>query len=85
MPNVEPLSRAELVEFEPVFAAIEGLMGFVPNSLLTLGRAPEILRFGFAPLYLRHVDVHDAAQALREVVARREWERPEFQARKAVT
>jgi kynureninase len=48
-------------------------------------RAPDILRFGFAPLYLRHVDVFDAATALHEVVANREWERPEFLARKAVT
>ncbi|RPH43555.1 MAG: kynureninase [Burkholderiales bacterium] len=48
-------------------------------------RAPDILRFGFAPLYLRFVDVHDAAQALHEVVAQRLWDRPEFLARKAVT
>jgi kynureninase len=48
-------------------------------------RAPDILRFGFAPLYLRFVDVFDAAQALHEVVAGRLWDRPEFLSRKAVT
>ena len=48
-------------------------------------RAPDILRFGFAPLYVRHVDVHDAALALRDVIATRAWDRPEFLARKAVT
>jgi kynureninase len=48
-------------------------------------RAPDILRFGFAPLYLRFVDVWDAAEALRDVVATRAWDRPEFLARKAVT
>jgi kynureninase len=48
-------------------------------------RTPDILRFGFAPLYLRFVDVFDAAQALHEVVAQRLWDRPEFLARKAVT
>ena len=48
-------------------------------------RAPDILRFGFAPLYLRHVDAWDAAQALREVVATRAWDHPDFLARKAVT
>jgi kynureninase len=48
-------------------------------------RAPDILRFGFAPLYLRFVDVFDAAQALHEVIAQRLWDRPECLARKAVT
>jgi kynureninase len=48
-------------------------------------RAPDILRFGFAPLYLRFVDVWDAAQALREVVGTRAWDHPDFLARKAVT
>jgi uncharacterized peroxidase-related enzyme len=44
MPRVEPLTREELAEFEPFFTMIEGAMGFVPNSMLTLGRNPELLR-----------------------------------------
>jgi kynureninase len=48
-------------------------------------RAPDILRFGFAGLYVRHVDVWDAVAALREVMDTRAWDRPEFTARKAVT
>ena len=49
MPHVQPLSREELAEFEPFFAIIEQTMGFVPNSMLTLGRRPDLLR-GFAAL-----------------------------------
>ena len=48
-------------------------------------RAPDVLRFGFTPLYLRHVDAYDAAEHLRQVLERGEWRRPEFNQRQAVT
>ena len=48
-------------------------------------RSPDILRFGFTPLYLRFVDAWDAAEHLREVMQREEWRRPEFNQRQAVT
>ncbi|HVE89946.1 MAG TPA: kynureninase [Burkholderiaceae bacterium] len=48
-------------------------------------RAPDILRFGFAPLYVGYVDVWDAMQALHHVLAEHEWQRAEFQTREAVT
>jgi energy-coupling factor transporter ATP-binding protein EcfA2 len=48
-------------------------------------RAPDVLRFGFTPLYLRCVDAWDAAEHLREVLAHEEWRRPEFNQRHAVT
>ena len=43
MPRVKPLDRKDLAEFEPFFEVIEQTMGFVPNSMLTLGRAPDLL------------------------------------------
>jgi kynureninase len=46
--------------------------------------APGILRFGLAPLYVRFVDVWDAVEALREILATRAWDQPQFKARKAV-
>jgi kynureninase len=48
-------------------------------------RAPDILRFGFAPLYVRFVDVWDAVAALKDVMASGIWMRPEFSQRKSVT
>ena len=48
-------------------------------------RAPDILRFGFAPLYIGFEDVMRAADHLAEVIATGEWDREEFRARAAVT
>lgn len=48
-------------------------------------RAPDILRFGVAPLYLRYVDLGDAVTVLADVLDGRAWDRPEFHRRRAVT
>jgi kynureninase len=48
-------------------------------------REPDLLRFGFAPAYLRFVDAWDAVAALRAVMDSRGWERPEFRQRAKVT
>jgi kynureninase len=48
-------------------------------------RAPDVLRFGFAPLYVRYVDVFDAVLALREILTSRSWDQPRFRTRALVT
>ncbi len=48
-------------------------------------RAPDVLRFGFAPLYVRHVDVFEAVMALGEVLATRAYADPRFRVRALVT
>ncbi|MBR8742504.1 kynureninase [Nocardiopsis sp. MG754419] len=48
-------------------------------------RAPDVMRFGFTPLYLRYVDVHDAAAHLVEVVESGEWRSARFRRRSQVT
>ncbi len=48
-------------------------------------RAPDILRFGMAALYVRFIDVWNAVAALKDVMATKAWAVPQFQQRKAVT
>ncbi len=48
-------------------------------------REPEVLRFGFAPLYNGYADVWDAVETLRRVLDDKVWLAPEFQERGAVT
>jgi len=48
-------------------------------------RAPDILRFGITPLYTRYTDLWEAAEALRLVMVRGEWQQAHHRARRAVT
>ena len=48
-------------------------------------RDPDILRFGFAPLYIGFEDLWRATGELVEVIESGEWQREEFRTRSAVT
>ncbi|MBI1235221.1 MAG: kynureninase [Alphaproteobacteria bacterium] len=48
-------------------------------------RAPDILRFGFAPLYNSYADVWNAVDTLRDVMTTNEWNQAQFNQKAAVT
>jgi kynureninase len=48
-------------------------------------RAPNVLRFGLAPLYLRYTDVWDAIAVLRDVMHSEAWRDPKYHAKRSVT
>jgi kynureninase len=71
-----------------VFANPEGYA--VMQALITRGvvgdfRAPDLMRFGFTPLYTRYADVVRAAEILGDVLKSREWDQPRFRERAKVT
>ncbi len=49
MARIEPLNRDDVPELDEFFAVFEERMGFLPNSLLTMARYPELVR-AFAAL-----------------------------------
>lgn len=63
----------------PIMAALidRGVIGDV--------RAPDILRFGFTPLYLSEEEVVRAAGVLATIMRDEAWRDPRFQQRQAVT
>jgi kynureninase len=48
-------------------------------------RAPDVMRFGFAPLYVGHADVYDAVAHLKHIMTAGSWRDEAFQRRAAVT
>jgi kynureninase len=48
-------------------------------------RAPDILRFGFTPLYIDEDDVARAVSVLAKIMDYGSWDKPEFKSRARVT
>lgn len=44
MPHMQPLAREDLPELEDLFRRYDETLSFVPNSLYTMSRRPEIMR-----------------------------------------
>ena len=80
----DPARRGSQVSFRhPQGHAV--MQALIARGVIGDFRAPDILRFGFTPLYTRFTDVFDAADILREVLETRAYSRPEFQIRTRVT
>jgi kynureninase len=80
----DPSQRGSQVSFRfnEGYAVIQAL---IARGVIGDFRAPDILRFGFTPLYLGTAEVRTAARHLSEVMAGRLWDRPEYRTRAAVT
>ena len=48
-------------------------------------RAPDYMRFGFSPLYMRYADLNTAVEVLRDILESRSYENSKYQAVNTVT
>ncbi|WFE91068.1 kynureninase [Roseibium porphyridii] len=68
--------------FEHGYAAMQAL---IDRGVIGDFRAPDIMRFGFTPLYLDEEDVIAAAKILEKVIAGELWRDPKYQTKSRVT
>ena len=81
----DPVQRASQVSFSHPDGAYAVMQALIERGVIGDFRAPDVLRFGFTPLYTRFVDVCDAGEQLRQVLESGEWREPRFNRRSAVT
>ncbi|GAA0497191.1 MULTISPECIES: kynureninase [Pigmentiphaga] len=80
----DPRERGSQVSLahEEGYAIMQAL---IARNVIGDFRAPDILRFGFAPLYVRYVDIWDTIAALEDIVRTGAWNTEAFKTRKSVT
>jgi kynureninase len=61
------------------------MQALIASNVVGDFRAPDMMRFGFTPLYTNFAEVWDAADILARILDNREWDQPQFRARKPVT
>lgn len=64
------------------YAVVQALIG---RGVVGDFRAPDVMRFGFAPFYVTYAETVRAARTLHQVLACGAWEQPKYRARAAVT
>ena len=75
-------SQVCLARAEGAYAIVQAL---IARGVIGDFRAPDVLRFGFTPLYLGYTDAWDAAEQIAQVMETGQWREARFAQRQAVT
>ena len=80
-------SQVCLTRAEGAYAIVQALIarGVIGDYRAGDAMQPDILRFGFTPLYIGFEDAWQAVEHLKQVLDSGEWQRPEFNQKHAVT
>jgi kynureninase len=81
----DPAQRGSQVSFSHPDAGYPIMQALIARGVIGDFRAPDILRFGFTPLYVRYLDVWDAVEQFVQVLESGEWREARFHQRAAVT
>jgi kynureninase len=81
----DPLRRGSQISLTHPTSGYEIVQALSERGVIGDFRAPDVLRFGFTPLYTREVDVWDAVEHLRVVLHDELWRDPRYAERAAVT
>jgi len=61
------------------------MRALIANNVIGDFRAPDVIRFGFTPLYVSFTDVYRGAEILERVLEQKLWNTPEFMKKEQVT
>ena len=81
----EPAHRGSQASFAHATGGYPIMQALIARGVIGDFRAPDLLRFGFTPLYTTFADVWDAVEHLRAVLESGEWKEARFNQRAAVT
>jgi len=81
----ENASRGSQVCFARADGAYAIVQALIARGVIGDFRAPDILRFGFTPLYTGYADVWDAVEHMAQVLESGDWRQARFNQRAAVT
>ena len=81
----EPAHRGSQASFAHATGGYPIMQALIARGVIGDFRAPDLLRFGFTPLYTSFTDAWDAASHLKAVLDTGEWKEARFNQRAAVT
>jgi kynureninase len=81
----DPRMRGSQVSYARADGACAIMQALLARNVIGDFRAPDVIRFGFTPLYTRYTDVWDAVEQLQQVLESGEWREARFGERAAVT